>query len=36
MGDWIWYVVAGLLGTFVVAPVLAYVFLLWFFKDLWR
>ncbi len=36
MGDWIWYVIAGLLIVFVVFPVLAYAFAYWLFKDVWR
>jgi len=36
MGDWTLYIVAGLLIVFVVIPVLAYVFLSWLFRELWR
>ena len=35
-GDWIFYVVAGLVIVFVVVPVLVYVFLSWLFREIWR
>jgi len=36
MGDWTLYVVAGLLITFVVIPVIVFAVLHWLFRELWR
>ncbi len=36
MMDWLIYVEVGLLVVFIVVPVLAFAFLWWLFKDVWR